>query len=214
MSIVTSFTFNEFQENTYVIHDETSAAIIIDPGCNSASEQQELVAFVQSKALDVQYIVNTHCHVDHVFGNAFCVRTYGAPLWIPEEELQMLQALPQIASMCGFAAEPSPEPSDFLVAGTTLSFGQTALELRATPGHSPASISMYCAADQYVIAGDVLFSGSIGRTDLPGGSMQTLLSSIRSQLLTLSDDVIVYPGHGPQTTIGQERISNPFLQSE
>ncbi len=211
MSIVTSLTFNAFEENTYVIYDDTRQGIIVDPGCHSTEEENQLRDFINSKDLDIEKIVNTHCHVDHVFGNQYATKTFKAGLYIHSGELPVLQTYPQVARMYGLAVKPSPDPQGFLEEGNQLTFGETVLEILLTPGHSPASISFYNEEEGYIIGGDVLFRGSIGRTDLPGGDMDTLLDSIRKHFLSLPDDTVVYCGHGPSTTIGVERRSNPFL---
>lgn len=212
MSVVASFTFNPFQENSYIIYDETKEAIIIDPGCYTQVERDQLMDFVKEGGLRPVKLINTHCHLDHVFGNQFVADQYNLGLEIHEGELPVLESVPQVAQMYGVPnVTPSPAPSNFLKAGDKISFGNTNLDILFTPGHSPASISFYNAKEQYVIAGDVLFQGSIGRTDLPGGDFQTLIKSIKEQLFPLGDDVVVYSGHGPQTTIGNERKSNPFL---
>ncbi len=213
MSIVTSLTFNEFQENTFIVYDDTSEAIIIDPGCHTTNEESQLKSFISEKNLTVKMILNTHCHLDHVFGNAFAAQTYEVGVFIHKDELPLLKSYVQVANMYGLQANESPDPVGFLDPGNDIHFGKTVLEVRFTPGHSPASISFYCKEDGYIIGGDVLFYGSIGRTDLPGGNYNTLLESIKSQFLSLPDEVTVYSGHGPTTTIGQERATNPFLLS-
>lgn len=213
MSIVTSFTFNAFQENTYIIEDEkTSQAIIIDPGCHSDAERSEIMQHLELHGYEISAIINTHCHADHVFGNAFLKKQFPrAPLYIHKNELPLLTNYPSFAAMFGVAAEPSPEPDAFLEEGEIFTFGECALRIFLTPGHSPGSISLYNESDGYIISGDVLFRQSIGRTDLPGGDYQTLIKSIEQSFLTLPDQVIVYSGHGPRTTIGYEKINNPFL---
>ena len=213
MSIVTPFTFNAFQENTYIIYDTASLeAVIIDPGCYTQEERDQITNFISSEKLKIEAILNTHCHVDHVFGNAYAKRTFpGAPLCIHQGEHMVLKTYPQFAAMYGLAAEPSPEPDRFLQTNEVLTIGDIDLKVLFTPGHSPASVSFYCEADKYIISGDVLFHNSIGRTDLPGGDFNTLISSIRTQLFTLPDNVVVYSGHGPSTTIGHEKRNNPFL---
>ena len=214
MSIVTSFTFNAFQENTYIIEDsESKKAIIIDPGCEVSTEREQILDHLAKKRLDLVAILNTHCHVDHVFGNAFLKSKYpDVPLCIHRGELTTLQAYPTFAAMYGFAAEPSPDPDRYLDGGEIFKFGNIELKILFTPGHSPASISFYNEQEDYIIAGDVLFRESIGRTDLPGGSYDTLINSIRKHFLSLPDHITVYSGHGPQTTIGHEKRNNPFLQ--
>lgn len=212
MSIVTSIPFNAFQENTYIISDGKEA-IIVDPGCHSVSEQKQLSDKIDSLGVVVKYCLNTHCHLDHIFGNKYVVDTYGVDLVMHEGELPLLRQAPMIANMYGLSIEPSPEPSRFLTHGDTFTFADTVFNVLLTPGHSPASISFFNQAEGYVLAGDVLFQNSIGRTDLPGGDQDTLFRSIKDHYLSLPDDVIVYPGHGPATTIGEERRSNPFLQN-
>lgn len=213
MSNVTSLTFNAFQENTYIISDDSGQAVIIDPGCHSQSEKEELSSVIDKSQLKIHAILNTHCHADHVFGNNFVFHKYSENLLIPKGEEILLQAYPQMASMYGLPSEPSPTPTGYLEHGQDFSFGQVTLRILLTPGHSPASVSFYNEQDHYIIGGDVLFQHSIGRTDLPGGDYETLINSIQTHFLSLPDRVVVYSGHGPKTTIGEERKSNPFLQS-
>ena len=213
MAEVIKLTFNPFQENTYIVYDDTKECVIFDPGCFEEHEKRELSRTIEERELKPVRLINTHCHLDHVFGNRYVADTYQLPLEIHAFELPVLQSVPQVCQMYGLPLpEESPTPSQFLKEGTTLQFGETQLELLFTPGHSPGSLSFYCAADQFLIAGDVLFYGSIGRTDLPGGDYNTLIASIKNELLTLGDDITVYPGHGPATRTGYERRNNPFLQ--
>jgi hydroxyacylglutathione hydrolase len=213
MATVESFVFNMFSENTYVLYDDSKECIIIDPGCYSEDERQRLKSFIEKNNLTPVALINTHCHVDHVFGNRFVAETWGLELTIPEGEQQVLAAFPQVAQMYAIPnIQQSPDPSHLLEEGDEVKFGHTTLKILSTPGHSPASVCLYSEADQFVIAGDVLFAGSIGRTDLPGGDYNTLISSIKNKLLPMKDQVEVFPGHGPSTTIGRERRSNPFLQ--
>lgn len=212
MTHVVRFTFNPFQENTYLLYDDTNECVIVDPGCYDAAEKQELVNFIAKNELKPVRLLNTHCHIDHVFGNKFVADTYGLQLEIHAGEVPVLDAVERVAMMYGIAyPEKSPAPGRFIEAGEEITFGNTTLKTLFTPGHSPASISFYCAAEKFVIAGDVLFERSIGRTDLPGGSMPVLLQSIREQFFPLGDEVKVYPGHGRATTVGEERKENPFL---
>ena len=211
MSTIHTFTFNPFQENTYVISDESKECIVVDPGCYSQEEKDQLAGFIQENDLKVQKLINTHCHVDHVFGNKFVSELYGVDLYIHLGELPVLAAYLEMGALFGIQGEPSPTPAGFLEEGEEVGFGNTKLKVILTPGHSPASISFYCEEDAYLIAGDVLFQGSIGRTDLPGGDFTTLINSIKNKLFTLPDSIIVYPGHGPYTTIGEEKRTNPFL---
>ncbi len=212
MSIVASFAFNPFQENTFVVYDETKECVIFDPGCNDQNEEETLANFIKENGLKPVRLINTHCHLDHVFGNKFVSEKYDLPLEIHEDEVPMLAAMPQICRMYGM---PVPEDTlnagKFIADGDIIRFGNTELLSIFTPGHSPGELCFYCKKDKYLIAGDVLFHGSIGRTDLPGGDHGTLLESIKTRLFPLDDDVKVYPGHGPATSIGFERKNNPFL---
>lgn len=208
---ISIFTFNAFQENTYILHDETLECVIIDPGCSNSAEEAELDNYIASRSLKPVKLVNTHCHIDHVLGNKYVMEKYGIQLHSHKGETPVLQANVQVAAMYGLDYAPSPEIDVFLEEGESLSFGNTTLEILFTPGHSPASLSFFHRPSKQLIAGDVLFQGSIGRTDLPGGDFDTLIKSIKSKYYPLGDEVIVYPGHGPSTTIIEEKIRNPFL---
>jgi hydroxyacylglutathione hydrolase len=209
---VSGFTFNAFSENTYLLHDATGQCVVIDPGCYERAEQEALQQFIEAQSLQVVLLLNTHCHIDHVLGNQFILDRYKVPFLIHETELATLRSVPAYAPSYGFARYTPAEPTGFLTPGVPVRFGETELEVRFAPGHAPGHVVFYHALTSTVIGGDVLFQGSIGRTDLPGGDYATLLASIKSQLLTLPDETVVYAGHGPATTIGQERRSNPFLQ--
>lgn len=212
MTQVQAFEFNPFAENTYVVWDDTGECVIFDPGCYTVAERDALRQFIEEKKLRPVRLINTHCHLDHVFGNPFVVKTWGIGLEIHEGEWPVLARFEQVCQMYGVPFEDSqPMPVNFLEGGETLVFGNTKLKILFTPGHSPASISFYCAEEGFVIAGDVLFFESIGRTDLPGGNADLLIQSIRSQILCLPDETLVYPGHGPATTVRHEREYNPFL---
>jgi len=212
MAVVAEFTFNPFQENTYVLYDDTKECVIIDPGCYTAGEKEQLAAFIENADLKPVLLLNTHCHLDHVFGNAFVAKKYGLDLVIHKGELPVLAAVPEVSKMYGVPnVEESPAPTKFLEGGDVVEFGESKLEVLFTPGHSPASISFYSRKDGFVIGGDVLFQNSIGRTDLPGGDFPTLIRSIKEQFFPLGDDVRVYSGHGPATTVGAERQGNQFL---
>ena len=212
MTQVQTFEFNPFAENTYVLWDETGECAIFDPGCYTKEERVLLQNFIVQNELKPVRLINTHCHLDHVFGNKFVADTWGLGLEIHRGELPVLERFPDVCQMYGVPnIEPSPMPSAFLEAGQTLEFGETTLDILFTPGHSPASLSFYCKKDAFVVAGDVLFFESIGRTDLPGGDFDTLIHSIRSQLFVLPRETLVYSGHGPSTTIRHEMEYNPFL---
>jgi hydroxyacylglutathione hydrolase len=212
MARVHSFIFSPFAENTYVIYDDTKECVIVDPGCYDATEQEMLRRFIEQHRLKPVRLLNTHAHLDHVFGNKFVAEAYGLGVEIHKGELPLLEFAPRTAAMYGLAMSPSPEPKRFIEAGERLRFGNTELEAILTPGHSPASLSFFCPSDNFLLAGDTLFRMSIGRTDLPGGDYETLLASIRDKLFPLGDDVVVYPGHERHTTIGYERRNNPFLK--
>ena len=208
---VISLTFNAFQENMYILFDETNECVIIDPGCNNSDEEQILIKTLEDNDLTPVRLINTHCHIDHVFGNKFVADRYNLELESHRGEIPVLEAVPQIAKMYGLRATLSPPITKFLEEGDELKFGNTMMKVLFTPGHSPASISFYNETDKILIAGDVLFQGSIGRTDLPGGNYDQLIQNIKTKFLILPDDVIVYSGHGPSTNIGFERANNPFL---
>ncbi|SFD28678.1 Glyoxylase, beta-lactamase superfamily II [Chitinophaga sp. CF118] len=204
-------TFNPFQENTYLVINEKKDCIIIDPGCYFEEERKELLTYIEKEGLNVTRLLNTHCHLDHIFGNRLVAKTYGVGLEMHILDKIVLDRSPEIGKMYNVPFEPSPEPIRYLEAGEKIKLGDDELEVLLTPGHSPGSVCFYCAGQQLLIGGDVLFYQSIGRTDLPGGSHQTLINSIREKLFVLPDEVIVYPGHGQSTTIGFEKKNNPFL---
>jgi len=207
------FTFNPFFENTYVIYDDTRECIVVDPGCCDVVEQEQLAAFIEKENLKPVRLLNTHCHVDHVLGNKFIFEKYQLLPEIHPDELPLLQSLSDQSRMFGLTnVAPSPTPKVFLEPNQIIRFGRSQLKVLYTPGHSPGEVSFYNMASRQLLAGDVIFQGSIGRTDLPGGSYELLMNSIHKQILILEDDVIIYPGHGPQTTIGREKEFNPFLQ--
>jgi hydroxyacylglutathione hydrolase len=208
---IQKFTFNPYQENTYVLYDETGECVIIDPGMNNGSEQNVLAAWIKEAGLNPVLLLNTHCHIDHVFGNKFVFDQWGLKPQFHQGELSVLQAVPAYAPQMGMYYELSPEPEVFLGETGKVSFGNSELELIFAPGHSPAHLCFYAAEDGFLIGGDVLFYSSIGRTDLPGGNHQQLITNIREKLFLLPDATEVYPGHGPSTTIGFEKQNNPFL---
>lgn len=208
---VQSFTFNLFSENTYILYDETNECIIIDPGCNDNYERQEISEFIRSNNLKPKHLINTHCHIDHILGNKFIAETYNLPLTAHKKEKQVLDFGTQTAMMYQMHYEISPDITKFLEEGDIITFGKTQLDILFTPGHSPASISLYCKSANILVAGDVLFQGSIGRTDLPGGNFETLTRNIKAKFFTLPDETIVLSGHGNPTTIGIEKRTNPFF---
>lgn len=211
MAQPTAFCFNPFQENTYLIASG-SECVIIDPGCFEHYEKQELADFILENSLKPVRLLNTHCHIDHVLGNNFVCQKWNLKPELHKEDLSILQALPNYGHMFGVGGiEESPMPEKFLDEKDTIEFGNVKLDILFVPGHAPGHIVFVNHAEKYIIGGDCLFKESIGRTDLPGGDHQTLLNSIREKLFTLPDDYTVYPGHGPETTIGFEKKYNPFV---
>ena len=205
-------TFNPFQENTYIIEAPSGECIIIDPGCFDRNERQELKDFITSHNLKPVRLLNTHCHIDHILGNAFVSKEYGLGLEIHKGEIPVLESGLMVSNMYGVPYEVSPAPTSFLEEGDEVVLDGHTLQVLFTPGHSPASICFYNQADGWVIGGDVLFFESIGRTDLPGGDHASLLKSIREKLFVLPNETIVYPGHGQETKVGYEKMFNPWLQ--
>jgi len=211
MLYLKSFTFNPFQQNTYLVYDDEKTAYIIDPGNSNNAEHTELKNFITDKGLQLKRLLLTHAHIDHVLGNRFIFDTYGLLPEVHEKELFFIQRMPESAAMYGLNADPSPFPVKYLEEGDIVQLGKYTFDCLYTPGHSPGSISFYNAENKLLISGDVLFKGSIGRSDLPMGDHDTLIKSITEKLIPLGDDVKVYSGHGPATTIGSERQNNPFL---
>lgn len=209
---VHSFVFNAFQENTYVVYDENGLCAIIDPGISNRDEELSFTSFIKQNRLKPVALYNTHCHIDHVLGNHFIYEEYGLIPQFHEGEVPVLVAVENMAPMYGFQYETSPIPEKFLTENQVVILGDYTLQLLFVPGHSPAHLCFYSRENGFVIGGDVLFRNSIGRTDLPGGNHQQLLDNIRQKMYTLPDDTVVYPGHGPTTTIGFEKETNPFIQ--
>ncbi|MDG1913314.1 MAG: MBL fold metallo-hydrolase [Crocinitomix sp.] len=209
---IAKFTFNPFQENTFILMDETKECVIIDPGCQTKAEKETLSKFITEQGLKPVRLLNTHCHFDHVFGNYYVSETYHLPLEAHKLDLPTLKMVPQACMLYGIKEfELSPEPTLFLEEGDVITFGNTSLDVIFTPGHAPGHIVFYAAEDGFVVNGDVLFAGSHGRTDLPGGDYATLKKSIVEKMFVLPEETVVLTGHGPETTIGQEKKSNPIL---
>ena len=208
-----SAVFNAFSENTYIIYNEHKQCWIIDPGMYEPAEVRSVIDFIAQEGLEPQAIINTHAHIDHVFGVQAMMDTYDISFALHPLEAPVLANAKGSAMMFGFTFAGNPKPTKMLKEGEPLKLGDDTLEVRLAPGHSPGSVIFYYKEGSWAVGGDVLFAGSIGRSDLPGGNSATLLESIRTQLYTLPDDTIVYPGHGPETTIGEEKRSNPFVRA-
>lgn len=202
---------NPFQENTYVLHDESGECLIIDPGVYTGAEQNALVQYIQKNALKPVRLLLTHAHIDHILGNRFVEEQYGLLPQYHEGEEILLTNAPAVAARYGFNYAVSSTAAKYLADEETISFGNSSLRCILAPGHSPAHLCFYSAENGILIGGDVLFYGSIGRTDLPGGDYDTLIASIRNRLFSLPDETVVYPGHGSETRIGHEKKTNPFL---
>lgn len=207
-------TFNPFMENTFVLSDETNECAIIDPGCHNELERNELLQTIKSNGLKPVLLLNTHCHIDHFPGNKFVSDTFGLTPQFHRIELEVMLKALDYQTFFGMECEASPEPKVYLNGGDVVKFGNTILSVLFTPGHSPGSLSFYSSSNKKIISGDVLFREGVGRYDIPGADGITLFHSIETQLMTLPDDVVVYCGHGPETTIGYERKNNPFLVRE
>ena len=209
---VISFTFSPVGENTYVLYNEQKECCIIDPGCYFPEERDELKTGIEKTGLTPILLLNTHCHLDHVFGNKFIYDTWGLHLHIHPNEKQVLEFAPISGQNWGLPFENYKGPLVYLQDNEAITIGDEILETRFTPGHSPGSVSFYHQTGNFIIGGDVLFNGSIGRTDLPGASFEALEESIRTRFYDLPDETKVYSGHGPETTIGYEKKNNPFVK--
>jgi glyoxylase-like metal-dependent hydrolase (beta-lactamase superfamily II) len=211
MITVNKFSFNPFQVNTYVLYDESRECVIIDAGCHDQREQQELVDFIAKENLKPVRLMNTHSHIDHIAGNAFLMDHFGLKLEAHFDGKKFVEHSGASASFYGFGGFDARMPELHLEEGMVITFGNSSLEILDTPGHAAGSICFVCHPQKFVIVGDVLFYQSIGRTDLPTGDFDLLIDSIRNKLFTLPKDFTVYSGHGPETNIGFEMYSNPFL---
>lgn len=211
MLYIHSFTFNPFQENTYIIYNDKKECWIVDPGMYEPSEIADFNKYIVDNELVPKAIINTHTHIDHIFGVQELVKKYQIPFLIHKEDQPVLNGAAGSAMLFGFQFTDTPSVDGYIDESEPYKLGDDELQVLFTPGHSPGSISFYYAKGNWVLGGDVLFSGSIGRTDLPGGNFDTLINSIKTQLFSLPDHTTVYSGHGPETSIGQEKASNPFL---
>lgn len=209
---LTFFTFNAFEENTYLIINEKKDCWIVDPGMNDARETAQMINYINEQQLKPQAIINTHAHIDHILGVQALIDKYNIPFGIHEKETPVLNGAVNSAIIFGLDLKAAPKPTFFIKDGEPMLLGDDTVEVLHTPGHSPGSISFYSSKGNWIISGDVLFAGSVGRTDLPGGNSDTLIHSIRTKLLTLPGSTKVLSGHGPATFISEEKKHNPFLQ--
>lgn len=202
-------TFNPFAENTYLL-EQDGEVIVIDPGMYGEQEEKRMKTYLDVNGLKPVGLWLTHAHLDHVFGLNWVVKEYGLEVLLHPSDAPIYEHAVPTAMQYGLSMEPLPK-AKYELDVNVLHFGTSEIKVFHTPGHSPGSVTFYSVTDKIAVVGDALFQGSIGRTDLPGGDYQTLIDAIKSQLLVLPDDTLVYSGHGPMTTIGQERVSNPFL---
>ena len=208
---IKKLTFNSFQENTYIISSNNDC-MIIDPGCYDDNERKILSNYIEQNHLNPIYLINTHCHLDHIFGNHFVYKKYKLNAHMHKKDLPLLENAERIAEHYGVNLDPPPKSVDFIKENDTIILGNTSWEIIFTPGHAPVHICLLNKKDKKLIAGDLLFYMSIGRTDLPLCSHNDLLTSIKDKLFTLDDEIEVFCGHGQNTTIGFEKANNPFLK--
>lgn len=210
---VLSLTFGPFQENTYILVDDNKECAIVDPGCSNSEERAYLKTTIEQRGLNPVLLLNTHCHIDHVFGNAFVAEEWSLDLHAHKLDLPTLEMVPLSCQLYGIPGYiESPKPKVFIDEGDVIEYGNTKLDVIFVPGHAPGHVAFINHDDRVVINGDVLFRGSIGRTDLPGGNHAELERSIREKMYTLPDDYVVCCGHGPNTTIGEEKTGNAFFR--
>lgn len=212
MITIKSFEFNYFQENTFLLYDDTREAVLIDPGCCRKEEEKELTDFILENKLTLKHLLCTHLHVDHVFGNGFIYKTYGLKPEANKQDVEKLPSPDEQAKLFGLRQHVENVPVEkYIVGGETIKFGTSELQVLTVPGHSPGSVAFYNKKKGFAIVGDALFAGSIGRTDLWGGNQEVLVAAIRDKLLSLPDETVIYPGHGPETRVIDEKFNNPYL---
>jgi hydroxyacylglutathione hydrolase len=206
------FTFNLFNENTFVLWDDkTKESAVIDPGVSTSDEKETLTDFITNKKLNIKYLINTHCHIDHILGCKFVKEKFNPVYYAPEKDMLLLKNSGMQAQMFDIEFEEPPEPDNWISDEIELFLGNSKILFLFTPGHTPGEYCLFLEKEGVCITGDVLFKEGIGRTDLWGGDYNTLIHSIENKLFTLSDDVKIYPGHGEVSTIGHEKQYNPFL---
>ena len=212
MITIKSFEFNYFQENTFLLYDDTREAVLIDCGCCRKEEEKELTDFILENKLTLKHLLCTHLHVDHVFGNGFIYKTYGLKPEANKQDVEKLPSPDEQAKLFGLRQHVENVPVEkYIVGGEIIKFGTSELQVLTVPGHSPGSIASYNKKNGFAIVGDALFAGSIGRTDLWGGNQEVLVAAIHDKLLSLPDETVIYPGHGPETRVIDEKFNNPYL---
>ena len=212
MITIKSFEFNYFQENTFLLYDDTREAVLIDCGCCRKEEEKELTDFILENKLTLKHLLCTHLHVDHVFGNGFIYKTYGLKPEANKQDVEKLPSPDEQAKLFGLRQHVENVPVEkYIVGGEIIKFGTSELQVLTVPGHSPGSVAFYNQKNGFAIVGDALFAGSIGRTDLWGGNQEVLVAAIRDKLLSLPDETVIYPGHGPETRVIDEKFNNPYL---
>lgn len=205
------FAFNPLQVNTYLLYNENGKCIIVDPSCIYAEEKQKLQDFIDQHKLSPQMLINTHSHIDHVAGNQFVYETWGLKPHIHQAGKNILESAPEQAMLMGFPPVKVEMPEQYLTDGQRIQLDDDEIEILYTPGHADGSICLIMHKEKFLLSGDVLFAGSVGRADLPTGNMELLVKSIQEKLLPLPGEYVVYPGHGPATSIEDEINFNPFL---
>ena len=210
---VKKFTFNPFQENTYIVYGQDKSAVIIDPGCSTSFERNEFVNFIDDNKLNVKALLNTHCHIDHVFGNAFVIEKYNVDFYMHPLDIPLLALAERSAQVYGIDGfVPSPQPTQLIEDGQILKFGDIQLNVIFGPGHAPGHVMFYSLENEFVISGDIVIQGAFGRVDLPGGDIEVLKNTIFNRLFTLPDETIIFSGHGGESTVGIEKVSNMILK--
>ncbi len=213
MLTVKSFTNNPFQENTYILYNENKDAIIIDPGMYDTKEFADFFEFIDAEKLNPILLLNTHTHLDHLFGNAAVLKKFSIPFAFHKSDKPIFDSAFEAGKMYNISFEQSPQPDYYISENDLIKIGDDELKILFTPGHSPGSVCFYNELQNFIISGDVLFYLSVGRSDFPGGNADTLMNSIQNKLFALPDNVAVYSGHGPITHIGFEKMNNPFVTS-
>ena len=212
MITIKSFEFNYFQENTFLLYDDTREAVLIDCGCCRKEEEKELTDFILENKLTLKHLLCTHLHVDHVFGNGFIYKTYGLKPEANKQDVEKLPSPDEQAKLFGLRQHVENVPVEkYIVGGEIIKFGTSELQVLTVPGHSPGCVAFYKNKNGFAIVGDALFAGSIGRTDLWGGNQEVLVAAIHDKLLSLPDETVIYPGHGPETRVIDEKFNNPYL---